>query len=377
MKESNARTLLEKYAAGKCTPEEMVMIESWYLQKKDEAGIGLSEDERLTDMAAVRESLLREIKPTRKRVFNLWLRTAAAASVIITLSIGYLYVKRRPQAQNENIVKNDIAPGGYKAILTLSNGKQIDISNATKGQLALQGTNLISKTADGQITYRDKAPANDPATGATGYNTLKTPPGGQYQVLLSDGTRVLLNAKSSLTYPAKFSGGERLVNLSGEAYFEVKHNSKQPFRVMARGQLIEDIGTQFNVNSYQDEPVAKTTLVEGSIKVIANRQSKILIPGQQAIFKGDQLLLAKDVDLDEAISWKEGYFNFNTETLETAMNNISRWYDVEIEYKNNALRTMPLGGTISKYKSVSQVLKKMELTGAIHFKLIGRKIIVE
>ena len=377
MKESNAKALLEKYAAGKCTPEETAVIESWYLRQSRENAAGLNEDERFADMTAVRHALLEQVKQSQTPVRRFWPRVAAAASILILFSAGYFYLKQKPDAKKITIASNDVGPGSNKAILILSNGKQINVTNAVNGQLALQGSNVISKTADGQIVYLDKKSAQSLQGEGVAYNTIKTPAGGQYRVVLSDGTRVLLNAGSSLTYPAKFAGKDRTVNLTGEAYFEVAHRSKQPFFVKTRGQVIEDIGTQFNVNAYEDESYVKTTLIEGSVKVYAKKQSKILVPGQQVILDTQGLQLAKNADIDEAISWKEGYFNFNTETLETAMKNLSRWYDVEIEYKNKSQKNKLLGGTISKYKNVSQVLKKMELTGAIHFQLIGHKIIVE
>jgi len=377
MKKNDAEALLEKYAAGKCTPEETAIIESWYLQQSHEGIPGLKQEEQLADMEEIRASLLKQVKHSKTAVWRLLPRVAAAASVLIALFTGYLYFKQKPDTKNITIAKTDVGPGGNKAVLILSNGEKINITNAVIGQLALQGTKVIRKTTDGQIVYEDNQSAQAQQAGTMTYNTMRTPAGGQYWVVLSDGTKVLLNAKSSLTYPTKFAGQERTVELTGEAYFEVKHHAKQPFYVKTKGQIIEDIGTQFNVNAYEEESSTKTTLVEGSIKVHANKQSKILVPGQQVAFNNHGLRLTNDVDIDEAISWKEGYFNFNTETLETAMKNLSRWYDVEVEYKNEAQKNILLGGTISKYKNVSQVLKKMELTGAIHFHLIGHKIIVE
>ena len=377
MKRSNARVLLEKYAAGKCTPEETAIVESWYLQQRPDTGSEIDTEERFAELAAIRNSLLGQIKQDKAKVRRLWPRIAAAASVLLALTAGYLYWRTAPSATTPVTAGIDIGPGGNKAILTLANGGKVNVSQAKNGQLAIQGSDVISKTANGQITYQTNRPKKTDLTEPAGFNTLSTPAGGQYGLVLSDGTRVFLNARSSLTYPTRFTGKDRTVVLTGEAYFEVAHDTKQIFYVKSRGQLIEDIGTQFNVNAYEDERSVKTTLIEGRVKITVNKHHKILVPGQQAVSYGQDLELAKDADMDEATSWKEGYFNFNTETLETAMKKIARWYDVEIEYKNDALRGKPLGGTISKYKNVSQILKKMELTGAIHFKLTGRKIIVE
>ncbi|HEY9197254.1 MAG TPA: FecR domain-containing protein, partial [Mucilaginibacter sp.] len=231
----------------------------------------------------------------------------------------------------------------------------------------------VNKTADGRIVYNAEDGAG---ADKAGMNTMTTPRGGQYWVVLPDGSRVLLNAASSLTYPTAFNGNERRVELTGEAYFEVAHNPAKPFRVSSSGQMVEVLGTHFNINAYQDEAAVKTTLLEGRVKVRAADKNKVrfLQPGQQSVVNA-QTFEVNTVETDEAVAWKDGQFVFEGDNIQHIMRMISRWYDVEISYAG----TPPddnFGGNVSRFSNVSEVLKALQLTGKVRFQIEGRKITV-
>jgi len=271
--------------------------------------------------------------------------------------------------------KNDIAPGSNKAVLTLGNGHKIILNDAKNGQLADEANTKITKAKDGRLVYNttNNTQASQPAVD---YNTVSTPNGGQYEVELPDGTKVWLNASSSLRYPTRFAGNERKVELSGEAYFEVSHNKTMPFKVKTASQEIEVLGTHFNVNAYTDEPATNTTLLEGSVKITSGKaQSVVIKPQQQASLKSAGFDV-REVDADEVIAWKNGYFEFSEENLGSIMRKISRWYNVEIIYTDKGLENQVFSGSISKYKNISQVIKLLELTKVADFNIQGNKIII-
>lgn len=241
------------------------------------------------------------------------------------------------------------------------------------GQLAIQGNTEITKTADGDITYRQTADQSG-VLSTLAYNTVSTPTGGQYHLLLADGTNVWLNAASSIRYPTAFTRAERKVEITGEAYFEVAHNVAKPFRVQSSRQVVEVLGTHFNVNSYADENETKTTLLEGSVKVTGSSGFKLIKPGQAAVLKGNHLAVA-EADVEEAVAWKNGYFKFN-DNLEVIMDKVARWYDVSIVYQSKPDPDYTFVGEISRGRNLSEILKIMEYTGKVHFEIEGRRIIV-
>jgi len=306
-----------------------------------------------------------------------WRKIAAAAAILITLSLATFYYFSKQK--NTSDLVQDIAPGGSKAILTLANGKKIVLTDAKNGQLAELGNVVVTKLANGKIVYSVK-PGK---AGDASPNTIETPKGGQYQVVLPDGSTVLLNAASVLSYPASFAGlKERRVLLKGEAYFEVAKvpmkgkevMQRMPFIVVTDNQEIRVLGTHFNVNSYSDEPQAKTTLIEGSVLVATAGDKKNLLPGQQAI-AGPKGLSVAEANIDEVLAWKNGYFMFESEDIESVMRKIARWYDVDVVYEGDKPKDR-FGGTVSRFSNVSQVLRKLELTNKIHFRIEERRIIV-
>jgi ferric-dicitrate binding protein FerR (iron transport regulator) len=231
------------------------------------------------------------------------------------------------------------------------------------------GTNIV-KAADGKIVYNN----NTSETKSVAWNTLSIPAGGYYNVILSDGTVVWLNAKSSLKYPTEFTGKERIVELNGEGYFEVAHRNNQPFKVITEHQTVEVLGTHFNINAYHDEQSTTTTLLEGSVKVIASGTQKILSPNQQAKLMSGSINITQ-YNAENAIDWVNNDFIFDNEDLSSIMRKISRWYNVEVSYPSH-LANLEFTGSISRSKNITQVLKIMELTGMVNFKVEGRRITV-
>ena len=267
----------------------------------------------------------------------------------------------------------DRGPGSNKAILTLGDGRKIILDEAGNGPIADQAGIKITKASDGSIVY-DMPMVSEQRLENIPYNTIETPKGGKYQIILPDQTKVWLNAASTLKFPAAFTGNERLVELSGEAYFDVSKNTNMPFNVKTRDINVFVTGTQFNIMAYRDETFSATTLVEGSVKV-SNAFNKILLnPGEQALNNERDRLSKRTIDVEEAIAWKSGLFQFNNADIHTIMNQLSRWYDVSIEYKNK-IPDKRFGGYISRDSKLSQVLKMLELSG-IKFEIKEKKIIV-
>lgn len=325
---------------------------------------------------------------TEPVVRKLWYKASIAAAILMILSVGAFFLVPRTtglKPNTDHLITQDIAPGSNKAILTLGNGKQIILNDAGPGILAKQAGITISKTADGQLIY-DLSATADAVKGKTErkemYNTVATPKGGQYQVNLPDGTSVWLNSASSLKFSTTFkSQHKREVELTGEAYFEVAHDKRKPFVVISKGQEIEVLGTHFNVNSYADEPEVKTTLLEGSVRVsptlgdpTKKLNTSILKPGEQATLK-ETGITVKTVDLESVIAWKKGYFLMKDEDIYSVMRKIERWYDVEVIYAGD-FKGSTFEGSVSRFRNVSEILRKFELTGNVHFKIEGRRITV-
>jgi ferric-dicitrate binding protein FerR (iron transport regulator) len=301
----------------------------------------------------------------------------AADSFIIFFLAVFFYLNKTEATQNRLVknerasssLKNDILPGGNKALLTLADGSTIILDSAQNGTLSNQGNIKIIKLDDGQLAYDKSA-----VSGSTEvlYNTISTPKGGQYQLTLSDGSKVWLNAASSLRFPATFSGNERKVELTGEGYFEVAHNPSKPFIVTKNNVEIKVLGTHFNVNAYDDEDVIKTTLLEGSVKVTKGNKSTLITPGEQAIVSNSStttfsINVKKDVDLDEAIAWKNGKFIFQDADIKSIMRQLEHWYDVSVIYDDKEVTNEEFVGSISRNVNISQILQMLEKTGAVKF----------
>lgn len=315
----------------------------------------------------------------KKIKFSTWQKIAVAALFILVGATALMVYQYAAPANTVavNKLKNaqELSPGGNKAILTLADGKKIILDGINNGTVANQTGISITKTSDGQLVYTISA-VKAAETAVLKYNTIEVPRGGQYQITMPDGTRVWLNSMSSLKYPLHFSATERKVELTGEGYFEVAKSPKVPFRVKTTNQVIEVTGTHFNVNAYQNETATRTTLLEGGVKVLSTDGAKkiILTPGQQSELTSAGFIV-KAVDTERATAWKNGNFMFSNDDIGSIMRQISRWYDVDIVYQNNAAKAR-FSGNISRFEHAAQVLEILELTGLVHFKIEGRRIIV-
>jgi len=371
--------LYEKFTSGKCTPEEIELLETHRdsFQLKD-----LPWSTEMGNKQQIEDEILNKLNnrissAEKKTLSKIRWFAAAAAIVVFTFSlIIYHQVQPSPDKITKNpslTNKSPVVPGFNKATLTLSDGSNIDLNDSKKGLLSKQGGASVGKLSDGKLVYNAKDA--DAKKAVTLYNTITTPRGGQYQVVLSDGTKVWLNAASSLKFPAIFTGSERKVELTGEAYFEVAKNKNKPFKIAVNNMGIEVLGTHFNVNAYKDEEAINTTLLEGSVKLVTANHEAYLKPGQQASLGQQQTFDVHRVNTEEAVAWKNGYFMFNNENIQGIMRKISRWYDVEVVYEGK-IDEKDFGGTVSRFDSAADVLKSLELTGTVHFKIEGRRITV-
>lgn len=384
----NIQALIEKYQSGKALPEEIRMLNDWYRSFNDSyveiAATENNTEAQLEERIKTRilHTLSDEIQPAGAR-FR-WQAPMVAAAVLLLLSVGLYFLlpyrfQEQPPVSLAAQPVNDIAPGGNRAVLTLADGSTVVLDSASNGTISQQGNIRVEKLNNGLLAYTvngKKITENDEAF----YNTITTPRGGQYQITLADGTLVWLNAASSIRFPVVFTGTERKVSITGEAYFEVTKNAAMPFKVTAAASEIEVLGTHFNVNAYKDEAFIKTTLLEGSVKVSAtilsaNRSPVLLKPGQQsAISKAGSISVQNDADIEEAIAWKNGRFQFRSADLNSILRQISRWYDVDVVY--NGKVDLHFTGQLARNENVSNVFKKLALTGEVNFRIDGKKIIV-
>ncbi len=400
MEENTAISQLFRcYLDGQCTPGEVNLLLQYFDRAENDAllkklirqqletdpGAGQQSDclpEHLLDSTYQRIKLeifsgtsTIPVIPLWKRT---WLRTTVAAAMIIMLATTALFLFYHKQETGLAVNKqhvlqgNDIAPGRDNAVLTLADGTTIVLDSAANGTLTNEGGIKVLKL-NGQIAY-DHAKNKD-ADGKVLYNTIATARGNQYQLILSDGSKVWLNAASSIHFPALFAGNERRVEITGEAYFEVTKSPSMPFKVVANGMEVEVLGTHFNVSAYEDEPEMNTTLVEGRVKINKANAMKILEPGQQArLSAGSAGIAVKDVDAMQAVAWKDGFFWFDNTDIHTLMRQVSRWYDVAVSFEGKVTDD-GFSGKIPRNVPLSKLLAILQLN-EIHFRMEGRKIIV-
>ena len=307
---------------------------------------------------------------------------AAAAVLLISFSVvAYFIFFHHKEKQDMATTKptgerfkNDINPGSEKAILTLADGTKITLDNKANGTIAQQGSTIVMKE-DGLLAYNVN---KNKSRGEVVYNSLTTGRGEEFRSLvLSDGTKIWLNSVSSIRFPTEFIGKERIVEITGEAYFEVAKNISMPFKVKVNGMQVEVLGTHFNINAYGDEPSIKTTLLEGAVKIVAGQKISFLKPGQQAdLNKNGEVKVVSDSDPDEVVAWKNGMFKFNGADINTIMRQVSRWYDVEVVFKDKISGHFVATG-IPRTVSVSKLLTVLEMMGGVHFEIDGKKILVK
>jgi ferric-dicitrate binding protein FerR (iron transport regulator) len=376
MDRSRIATLVEKYIDGTASPQEETELREWYRDANEGDIEWPATGHEGRDQ--LRSRIFGEIRSRtggKTQKIRYWPRIAAAVAVLACLSLGgYFLFRGRSLAPASGVAASAIPPGTSGATLILSNGQAITMGRAAAGRIAIQGETALNKQNDSLLVYQGSQ-RGAPVSRDIGYNTLETSRGHQFQVVLPDGTKVWLNAVSSLRYPTAFTGTSRTVELHGEAYFEVVHHAARPFRVVTRGQVVQDIGTHFNINAYDDDSIVRTTLLEGAARVMlsSDNESRVLHPGEQAL--ADRKIQVRKVDTLEAVGWKNGQFIFRSTPLNQIMRQISRWYDVDIVYQSD-LTGKSVWGSVSRYANVSEVLDMIELTGVAHFKTQGREIIV-
>jgi transmembrane sensor len=382
MKEEEFRELLTRYGNGEATEQERAMLESRYLHwnEKDKP---LHTDELLnevdTEMWAVLKDRLELGEANLSSWRGLWLRVAAAAAVLLVIGAGLFYIGQKKVEYEVLTAKRDIGPGKQGATLTLANGTRIKLNSTGNGELAKEAGIAIRKSADGQLIYELLTQNHDAGGVGNRINTLSTAKGETYRLSLPDGSLVWLNAASSLTYAANLSGGQgkRKVKLDGEAYFEIAKDKSHPFVVESRGQEIEVLGTHFNVNTYAYEAGVRTTLLEGSVQItpLQDPAKKVVLkPGEQALAT-KQFLKILPVDVEAATAWKNGNFFFKEEKLESILYKLAYWYDIEIVYVGKKPK-MVMTGIIKRDTKLSTVLRLIEISGKVSFRIEGRKVFV-
>lgn len=383
---SRFNTLLEGYVEGLLSPEELKEFLALLPQHKNELEEHMLESlesgqyDGMTDAgsrAAMYQKVMQQTHERKKTgVILISLFRIAAAAVLLFFIIGscfFFYHYKSPASYHRNFaLKKHSIPAGNKAILTLSDGSTVQLDSTANGMLSTQGNAVVMNQNNGELIYKS---ANKTSTEIV-YNTVSTPKGGTYKVTLPDGSNVMLNAASSIHFPTAFTGNNRTVEITGEAYFEISPNETKPFRVKANNIEVQVLGTHFNINGYKDEDAVKVTLLEGAVRVAGEKSNLLLKPGQQARMMNGNSEVINQVDIEEIIAWKNGSFNFNQATLPEVMRQISRWYDVTVEYEGK-ISDKHFTGIVSRNENISAVLDLMQLAG-VKFKLEGeRKIIIK
>jgi ferric-dicitrate binding protein FerR (iron transport regulator) len=411
--------LLEKYLEGKCTPEETLLVEQ-LVDNYDNRSTAWEElDGKKQQVwlqqlwAEIKASMLTYETPYLKSfLLKLWPRIAAAAAILLVVGAGIWFYNNevassRKAHRNDVAFKNDIAPGKNTATITLPNGSIMQLSDAKTGvvvdpnSLKYNDGSLVKYSSGTHFSgslkgdQKNTGPVGVHSLGVEGVHSLgtnemltaATPRGGTYQITLPDGTKVWLNAASSLKFPATFAGAsQRVVSISGEAYFEVFRNKSQPFVVNSKKMDLTVLGTHFNVSAYEDESSTKATLLEGSVRVspvsslrggtTGQASDVVLVPNQQAVVAGDNRITVKTVDANDAIDWKNGEFVFNSQSVIEILRKVGRWYDVEVIYEGQLNSSQTFSGKVSRTERISSVLKNLEIAGALKLRLDGRKVYV-
>ncbi|WP_207427590.1 FecR family protein [Pedobacter sp. SYSU D00535] len=380
MTEQEYLKLAKKYLAGEASPEEYELL------RRHNENFQLSEDDWTPEMGEkeliyqqLTESVFDGVEAGLQRR-KLWTSYGRIAAVLLVfLAVGIVFWMRKGAASAE-IAKapakgEKIKPAGNVAYLTLSDGSKVSLGEG-EAKLGIEHGIQLKKGADGLLLY-DLSHANPEIRDSEPvYNTLTTPKGAHYRLILADGTKVWLNASSSITFPVTFSGDTRDVELSGEAYFEVVENKHKPFTVKTKRTEVKVLGTHFNVSAYADDPITRTTLLEGSVQLKHGTQAALLLPGQKGeVAEGNPALRVAKADLQEAVGWKNGLFIFRDENIVEVMKKVARWYDVQVEFEGN-VKTKAFGGTVSRFKDITEILDLMQLAGGIHYKIEGRRVVI-
>jgi transmembrane sensor len=379
MRKNKVYSLINKYQSGKATDAEKKEIIDWYRTVGNRES-QFPEDEHAVDQFMLHRLMTAAQSTEKRHSRTYWL---AAASVVAILGTSILLFRNSLVQPGKAGMERAqvIRPGGNKAVLVLADGSEIDLDNKKQQNITSQTGVKILKSAGGQILYTalsqdSKMGRTQPTDTTTLYNIIKTPAGGQFKVVLSDGTTVWLNSLSSLKFPVDFSSKkDRSVVLTGEGYFEVRHDDHKPFRVNSKSQVVEVLGTHFNVNAYPEESSMKTTLLEGAVQIESGNQHVRLNPGQEALLIKD--FKVSNVKTAYAVAWKDGLFQFDNERLETIMKVISRWYNIKVVYENESLKRETFGVLSDRVADISTLLNILQQTGDVKFRVDGSTVYVE
>lgn len=369
--------LYEKYMSGRCTTGELLLLQRY--QDKFQLKEQVWDEETMGDKAEIKARLdarlRKEIQteddnqPTQRHPIRKWAVYAAAAVLLIASGLFWYVGNPNIQPVDEEQMAV-IEAGSDKAVLILEDGTEMSLKDLRLGDVAIDGKVWANKAADGELQYGKQGQEE------IKYHTIRTPRGGQFQVTLADGTKVWLNAASSIRFPTAFTGNERFVEMEGEVFFDVQRDTGKPFVVQLGDQRVTVLGTQFNIMGYLDEEDVKTSLIEGKVSVDVGGGSYTLRPGERSVYDKAQKGVRKETfDPEEILAWQAGYFIFNGESIEQAMRKIARWYDVEVEYQGN-MHGKLFSGTISRFGQVEDILDMLALTGTVTFKIDGRRILV-
>ncbi len=376
MNEDQLQQLAEKISAGVATDEELVLYSAWYqsFQQEDEVWSDSGSKDKIAEQ--LRRSIEDRIRAQPASRPRVPLRRIAAVALVLVVAYGvaYWWGDAGGDTLQELVISNDVEPGMETAILTLGDGSQIVLDDVKAGVIAQEGITSIAKSSDGLLTYHAdqiKAVADVPVT----FNTITTPKGGKYSIVLPDQTEVWLNAMSSIRFPTRFDGSVREVEISGEVYFDVRHKKNQPFWVKTDKYNVKVLGTKFNVKAYDEEVYQPTTLIQGEVMVESGDKQVLMKPGQQVWYDNQGNLVKEEVDTNMVTAWKYDLFQFWNTDLEDIMRQLSRWYDVDVLYLNEP-RDISFTGFISRDVTISNVLQMMEATGNIKFGLKGREVTV-
>ena len=392
-KQQRLEELSYKWLNRTLTLTEKQEFELWFNQV-DDIPLEIRSD-LVKDKTAYKDLLLSNIHhkidvPQRTKLYLHWQRYAVSVAAVILVTFGIWFYKNEMASRRDDMITNDIRPGTQGATLILANGTKIKLSNSSNGELATEARVRITKTADGQLVYEmvssslrgSESPSLRGANGdeaiSPSYNTLSTGKGETYQVILPDGTKVWLNAASTLKFPSTFAGlKQRRVEITGEVYLEVAKDRMHPFIAETTQQQVEVLGTHFNISAYTDENEVKTTLLEGRVKIASqDRNNVVLKPGQQSIVTANKAIEVKPADAELAVAWKNNKFMFESESIQNIMKLLERWYNIEVIYEGPVPK-YKFGGSVSKFDNISKVLKIMESSNKVHFKIEGRKVIVK
>jgi len=414
--------LIIKHLQDTISAEESQTLEQWIAANEENR----SKFNRIVNGDTLREDLLRFIdsdQKIRERVYAKlpdvhsrllvtpkisWMRWVSVAAAVLVITGGGFWLMRSKETpatnppQQQVPMATTIPAGGNRATLTLADGTVIDLDKAGNGTIATEGKTKVTKTENGQLEYKSTTGTRQ---SEITYNLLSTPRGGQYQLILPDGSKVWLNAASSIKYPTEFSGNERRVEVTGETYFEIARNTAKPFKVTVlppsggagRGGEIEVVGTHFNINAYGDEQPIVTTLLEGKIKISPisvvgnssgvtdlknnNKQQttnyKLLNPGEEAqINDKADIRVRKNVDTESAVAWMKGFFDFHNANIKTVMSQVSRWYNIDVQYKG-AVPAQTFEGNIDRNIPLNELLALLQQMGATTFTIEGRTVKVQ